>query len=185
MRDVKEEALARFGAVPGPRASTLRRATGVGATLVGAAASLGAGPLIARIGSARNPSVGLGVSLSGDGECKLAVRYPWLDRSRAPYLDELRELAEGQVDVDWTGPLVARASVGDWSRQRCRPLKIGSSVAHHHGTAGTVCAFVRRGAGAPELLSCNHVLADCGRAPANDAILQPGPEDGGGAVIIL
>jgi hypothetical protein len=59
-------------------------------------------------------------------------------------------------------------------------LVIGSSVAHHQVTAGTLGCFVRRG-GNDEvlLLSNNHVLANENRAKIGDAILQPGTIDGG------
>ena len=127
------------------------------------------------------PAVGLGVSVSPSGDCQLAVRYPWFDTSRAPFREELTELTTKEVDFDWTGPVRASTTGGAayGFRGRRRPLAIGSSIAHDQGSAGTICAFVQRGGGAPELLSCNHVLADCGRVQPNATILQPGPVDGG------
>lgn len=187
-RDLKEEAMGRFVSVPGPRSAGLSGRLKASQTLfteaVAWAGDLLPGPLglHGMHGPHARASLGLGVAVSGDGECKLAVRYPWLDNSRAPFLDELTTLAHDEVDVDWTGPLVAAQNTSlQTLRNPCRPLMIGTSVAFERGTAGTVCAFVRRGEGAPELLSCNHVLADCGRAQPNVAILQPGPADGGGA----
>jgi hypothetical protein len=136
--------------------------------------------------STSRASLGLGVAVTADGDCKLAVRYPWRDESRAPHLDELTEMAHGEVDVEWTGPIrSSAASAAPNLRGSCRPLKIGSSVAYAGGTAGTLCGFVRRGDGAPELLSCNHVIADCDRAAPNAAILQPGPSDGGKAADLV
>jgi hypothetical protein len=59
-------------------------------------------------------------------------------------------------------------------------LHPGLSIAHHDVTAGTLGAFVtvagRQGVFA---LSNNHVLADSDRGRIGDAILQPGPADGG------
>ena len=197
-RDLKEEALARFVTPPGARYAGVGRGLagrlrGRGA-LVSAAAWAGdlfpqtlvspARAVASRASLALGfgPSFGLGVAMSEEGDYRLAVRYPWRDESDAPHLDELTDMARGEVDVQWTGPITA-AIGGDYKqlRERRRPVMIGSSVAHESGTAGTVCAFVQRGGGAAELLSCNHVLADCDRVPANAAILQPGPLDGGHA----
>jgi hypothetical protein len=178
-REIKEEALARFVAVPGADAFALEgRSRWVG---VRAGALFRSVARRSALGDDQGPSetIGLGVALADKGECKLAVRYPWLDRSRAPHLDELTALAQGEIDVEWTGPIVAQGFPVPGPRQRTRPLTVGLSVGHKDVTAGTICAFVRRGGGAPELLSCNHVLADCDRASANDPILQPGVADGG------
>lgn len=179
-RELKEEALSRFTGAPVVRASAAG-IEGLHETVIGPLGSARGDYLMLSLGLQGSASIGLGIALANGEDCKLAIRYPWLDRRRAPHLDELTSLARGEVDVDWTGPLVAQRSAGEWRHQRWRPLKIGSSVSHDGGTAGTVCAFVRRGGGAAELLSCNHVIADCGRAPANVAVLQPGPSDGGGA----
>ena len=182
-RDLKEEALARFVDLP------VAPSTGLGGRLWTSGTRLTAA--VARVGDhlpdalwlpglRSTPSFGLGVAVSEPGDYKLAIRYPWLDESQAPHLDELTEMARGEVDVNWIGPIrVAAGAPGRPFRCRRRPLMIGSSVAHDGGTAGTLCAFVQRGGGAPELLSCNHVLADCDRIQPNAAILQPGPADGG------
>jgi hypothetical protein len=127
------------------------------------------------------PEFGVGVALVGDGRCQLAIRYPWTDTARAPHLDDLEKMADGELHVEWTGPVVAHAVSDDWCREIKRPLQIGTSVAHQDGTAGTICAFVKRGEGVPELLSCNHVLALCDRGTAADPVWQPGPSDGGNA----
>ena len=60
-----------------------------------------------------------------------------------------------------------------------RPLRIGSSVGHFKITAGTLGGFVSLDGGATAILSNNHVLADENRGAIGDAILQPGPLDGG------
>lgn len=68
---------------------------------------------------------------------------------------------------------------------RRRPAQPGVSVAHFLVTAGTLGAIARDGAtGRLLILSNNHVLANStdgrdGRASPGDAVLQPGPYDGG------
>lgn len=65
-------------------------------------------------------------------------------------------------------------------QQRVRPLVRGSSVAHVEVSAGTIGAFVRlTGVSQVHVLSNNHVLAATDRGRVGDAILQPGPADGG------
>lgn len=60
-----------------------------------------------------------------------------------------------------------------------RPLRPGLSVAHAAVTAGTLGGFVRTPGGLA-VLSNNHVLAASGAGSPGDAVLQPGPSDGGG-----
>ncbi len=69
--------------------------------------------------------------------------------------------------------------------KRARPVYGGLSVGHHAITAGTVatgCYDTSAFPGSPGtfyLLSNNHVLANTNKAAVGDAILQPGPHDGG------
>jgi hypothetical protein len=61
---------------------------------------------------------------------------------------------------------------------RYRPAPGGISVGHFNITAGTIGCLVKKG----ELvcvLSNNHVLADVNQGKPGDAIVQPGPYDGG------
>jgi len=63
---------------------------------------------------------------------------------------------------------------------RWRPAPGGVSLGHYKITAGTFGAVVRdRSSGERLLLSNNHVLANSNDAAPGDAILQPGPADGG------
>ena len=63
---------------------------------------------------------------------------------------------------------------------RWRPAPAGVSLGHYRITAGTFGCLVRdRATGAPLMLSNNHVLANSNDANPGDAILQPGPADGG------
>jgi hypothetical protein len=61
---------------------------------------------------------------------------------------------------------------------RHRPAPGGVSIGHRSITAGTLGCLVRRG-GQVFVLSNNHVLANSNDARRGDAILQPGPHDGG------
>lgn len=63
---------------------------------------------------------------------------------------------------------------------RWRPAPGGVSIGHYKITAGTLGCVVRDRATSERLiLSNNHVLANSNDASPGDAILQPGPADGG------
>lgn len=62
--------------------------------------------------------------------------------------------------------------------QRMRPAPGGISIGHTEITAGTLGCLVKRG-NDTYILSNNHVLANSNDASAGDAIVQPGPTDGG------
>jgi hypothetical protein len=79
------------------------------------------------------------------------------------------------------GPVRALSSPSpDALQQRVRPLRPGLSVAHPSVSAGTLGGFVRT-PGGTAILSNNHVLAASDTAALGDAVLQPGPADGGTA----
>ena len=79
----------------------------------------------------------------------------------------------------------AASQLGDALRHRMRPARGGCSVGHYQAMAGTLAtAVIDKSAypGIPRryyLLSNNHVLAGSNAARIGDAILQPGPADGG------
>ena len=80
------------------------------------------------------------------------------------------------TDVIEVGVLRAQPTPTD----RWRPAPGGVSIGHYRITAGTLGAIVRdRATGARLILSNNHVLANSNDAILGDAILQPGPADGG------
>lgn len=62
--------------------------------------------------------------------------------------------------------------------ERFRPAPGGISIGHKDITAGTLGCWVRKN-GQWMILSNNHVLANSNLASIGDAILQPGPHDGG------
>ncbi|HEX9340449.1 MAG TPA: hypothetical protein VF992_04680 [Thermoplasmata archaeon] len=79
-----------------------------------------------------------------------------------------------KTDVVETGRIQALQARTD----RWRPAPGGVSIGHYRITAGTLAAVARR-AGVRMILSNNHVLANANAAAIGDAILQPGPYDGG------
>lgn len=88
------------------------------------------------------------------------------------------------TDVEEVGEIRALQLIPSWPRHgRLRPAPCGISVAHYDVSAGTIGAIVRKRGriddGCRYILSNNHVLANCNNARIGDAILQPGPTDGG------
>lgn len=80
-----------------------------------------------------------------------------------------------EVDIVETGPLTIHSFTA-----RERPTTHGISIAHFNVTAGTLgCVLIDNTDGAQVILSNNHVLANKNLASIGDAIVQPGPFDGG------
>lgn len=87
-----------------------------------------------------------------------------------------REIEGVATDVVEVGVVRALAERTD----RWRPAPGGVSIGHYKITAGTLGAVVTaRNTGKRLILSNNHVLANSNDAVEGDAILQPGPHDGG------
>jgi hypothetical protein len=85
-----------------------------------------------------------------------------------------RALGGVQTDVIETGPIFALQE----PTEKMRPARPGVSIGHYQITAGTFGCLVQRD-GQVYILSNNHVLANSNSAQVGDAILQPGPADGG------
>jgi len=118
-------------------------------------------------------TIALGVSRANANEYSLAVRVQNPLLLEGEEIAAIRHVAKGEVDLKYIGQVQKRQA--PWYQQKCRPLRIGCSVAHFKVTAGSVGAFAQTSAQTPMVLSNNHVLAN-----ENDAaILQPGPFDGG------
>jgi hypothetical protein len=119
----------------------------------------------------------LGIAPAGDKQFRLAIRTQRHELSEGPEIERLIKMAKGEVDLRFIGRVQKRAAS---LQSTIRPLAIGCSVAHTKVTAGTLGGFVkkRRGGGI-HMLSNNHVLANENAAAVGDAILQPGPLDGG------
>lgn len=127
----------------------------------------------------------------------VAQKLPKDQLSDADMIPE--KLGDMQTDVLAVGHLFAggEPQIGAQTlAQRLRPVEGGYSVGHFAITAGTVATCVydmlpggnttsnppRHGIGIPPryyILSNNHVLANSNDAKPGDAILQPGPFDGG------
>lgn len=123
-------------------------------------------------------TIALGIAKSAGQGYALAVRIQHPVLRNSPVIDRLRNLAKGEADVQYVGPVRKRQT--PWYQQRCRPLKIGCSAGHILVTAGTLGAFVQsRQDGTLLVLSNNHVLANENAASTGDDILQPGKFDGG------
>ncbi|MFD2090180.1 chymotrypsin family serine protease [Blastococcus deserti] len=121
------------------------------------------------------PWIAVGLSPTEYG-ARVAVRLQ-RDADRA-LLPDLGRAAEEEVDVRVIGPVRSLTSPDELQR-RVRPLRPGLSMAHPTVSAGTLGGFVRGGTGLA-VLSNNHVLAASNAAAVGDAVLQPGPADGGG-----
>jgi hypothetical protein len=85
-----------------------------------------------------------------------------------------RTLGGVKTDVVETGKIFALQN----PTEKMRPARPGISIGHYQITAGTFGCLVQRD-GQVFILSNNHVLANSNEAQLGDAILQPGPHDGG------
>ena len=97
---------------------------------------------------------------------------------------DLSELAEQdlvprQID-DTPTDVIEVGVIKALHKGKHRPVLPGTSIGHFAITAGTLGVVVDRN-GEKLILSNNHVLANENNAAAGDAILQPGPHDGGRA----
>jgi hypothetical protein len=127
--------------------------------------------------------VGLGYKVSEGvetGELSLVVSVTHkVDPSALAAEDLVPRALDGvKTDVVETG-VIRAFQLGP--RERWRPVvPPGVSLGHYRITAGTFGCLVRRG-GEVFILSNNHVLADVNHGQQGDAVLQPGPADGGKA----
>lgn len=79
------------------------------------------------------------------------------------------------TDVEEVGELIAQS----YNRRYPRPVPCGTSCGHVSITAGTIGCLVVLDNNRLCILSNNHVLANENDAQIGDAIVQPGPVDGG------
>ena len=143
------------------------------------------------LGKSNVVGVGLGYKITqgvNTGELSLVVS---VTRKATPSAltakDMVPRVLDGvKTDVVETGVLRAfercpEPAEGLGPRDRWRPVvPPGVTIGHYRITAGTFGCLVRRGE-ERFILSNNHVLADVNAGQQGDAILQPGPSDGGTA----
>ena len=138
-----------------------------------------------------SPAVALGLAPRADGGFAVAVRYRLGVPTARMVARRVAEQVGPAVDVRRTGrihPLASRGATGPrppvvtaqamGETRRIRPLRPGVSIANLAVTAGTLGAFVRVG-GVLHALSNYHVLVGSPSGAVGDAVLQPGPADGG------
>lgn len=114
------------------------------------------------------------------GELSLVVLVTKkIELSELTFKDMVPAEIQGVItDVKEVGKIVIHKLRTD----RWRPAQPGVSIGHEYITAGTFGAVVRDNTSNKRLiLSNNHVLANSNKAQQGDAILQPGPADGGKA----
>lgn len=134
------------------------------------------------VGGRGRAGVAVGLSPQGDGTFGLAVRYDADTPAAQAAVARLREQYGDDLDVRPTGPVTPLIGVVPTAQAtgqtgRVRPVQPGVSVANVAVTAGTVAGFVDVD-GTVFALSNFHVLVgDAGAV--GDAVLQPGPADGG------
>jgi hypothetical protein len=101
-------------------------------------------------------------------ETKVSSALLESDELIPPYIQEI------PTDVRQVGQIKAlQLQAG-----RYRPAPGGVSAGHFHITAGTLGCLVNK-EGKVMILSNNHVLANSNQSKKGDAVLQPGPHDGG------
>ena len=116
--------------------------------------------------------VGTAVGILPNGKAGVRVFVKDADVQNVPgFVDDVT------VVTEVTGLFIARSD----PTLRSRPAFIGFSVGHPAITAGTMGALVRDAGSQLFVLSNNHVLANQNNASVGDAMLQPGPFDGGTA----
>ena len=124
-------------------------------------------------------ATGIGYKVTGDAKtdrlcivCSVKEKIPAARLSAQEMIPSAVDSTP--TDVIQTGIIRALQVPTD----RFRPAPGGVSVGHVAITAGTLGCWVTKN-GQKVMLSNNHVLADSNAADIGDAILQPGPFDGG------
>ena len=136
---------------------------------------------------AKDNVVGVGVGLKTKGGkpsenwCVLVLVEKKVAKDKLSKAALVPEMIDGvPTDVIEVGPVEALAF-----DTKLRPAQPGFSIGHYNITAGTFGCLVRDmraiddADGNIRILSNNHVLANTNAANIGDAILQPGPFDGG------
>lgn len=123
----------------------------------------------------RDGVIGTAARVSKGGEAVVVVYALSPEHARRAALPAALE--DAKVEVRVTGLITALDANNPQTKER--PAPNGFSVGHPDITAGTIGARVKDAEGKVYILSNNHVIANSNAATIGDAILQPGPADGG------
>ena len=124
-------------------------------------------------------AIGVGLKIAGDVQTtepsvvvSVVKKLPVVQLSESSLVP--KTLGGVKTDVVETGKIFALQD----PTKKMRPARPGISIGHYQITAGTLGCLVQRN-GQVYILSNNHVLANSNAGQLGDAILQPGPYDGG------
>lgn len=125
--------------------------------------------------------VGVGLKETGSDKSDVICVKVLVTRKLSPEALLSAELVPKELDGIRTDVIeVGNLRALQTPKNRWRPAPGGVSIGHYRITAGTLGCIVRdRDTGERLILSNNHVLANSNDANIGDAILQPGPADGG------
>lgn len=124
---------------------------------------------------------GIGIGEDEDGNEVVVVNV----ESGKAHTVAIPEEYQGEgIEVRETGPFYSEvARTGEPQnidrKSKHRPVPCGVSAGHVNITAGTAGFIMEDGSGNRYPSSNNHVYADVNEASEGDAIVQPGPQDGG------
>ncbi len=124
-------------------------------------------------------ATGIGYKIAAGKQTTELALICSVDVKKAKQALSLKEMIPATIqdiptDVNPTGTIYAlQAPTGKF-----RPAPGGVSIGHYQITAGTLGCLVKKN-DKLMILSNNHVLANSNSASIGDAILQPGPYDGG------
>ena len=124
-------------------------------------------------------AIGVGLKIAGNVQTNepcvvvsVVKKLPIIQLSESSLIPKI--LGGVKTDVIETGKIFALQD----PTQKMRPARPGVSIGHYQITAGTLGCLVQRN-GQVYILSNNHVLANSNAGQLGDAVLQPGPHDGG------
>ena len=124
-------------------------------------------------------AIGVGLKIAGNVQTNepcvvvsVVKKLPVIQLSESSLIPKI--LGGVKTDVIETGKIFALQD----PTQKMRPARPGVSIGHYQITAGTLGCLVQRN-GQVYILSNNHVLANSNAGQLGDAVLQPGPHDGG------
>lgn len=146
------------------------------------------GASLEKAGSCFLPTYAVGIGTRQNGEHTVEVRVQTRGRIEgflSTWFQKFisaaarREVNVANIGILDATPKLEKNDGAPWYQKETRPLRCGASVGLYKITAGTTGGFVKCGDKGTYILSNNHVLAAVNDAKKGDAILQPGPHDGG------